>query len=313
MTDQYSRILVTGGAGFIGSHLVDRLLTQDREVVVLDNLETGRLQNIHQHMGHKNFQLVRGDIRDYPLIKKLLRDVDAVFHQAALISVPQSIQNPALVNEVNLNGTLNLLKASLNTNIKRFIYASSCAVYGNPQTTPIKETCPATPINPYGVSKLAAENYTNTFHRTYGLKTISLRYFNVYGPRQKHNPYSGVITQFLHTLTHHKPPQIFGDGKQTRDFTHVTDIVQANLLALKTNHITGQTFNIGTGKPTTINQLANTLLKITGNPNLKPVHQKPRKGDIRHSVADITKAKQKLHYNPQTSLPEGLKELIQSL
>lgn len=313
MAYDYSKILVTGGAGFIGSHLVDRLLTHNVEVAVLDNFEGGKFENVSHHAGKKNFRLVRGDIRNYRLVNKLIRDVDAVFHQAALISVPQSIKNPVLVNEVNVNGTLNLLKASVNSNVRRFIYASSCAVYGNVETMPINEGHQLRPINPYGVSKMAAENYVRVFHKVYGLETVCLRYFNVYGPRQIHNQYSGVITQFLNSLTSSSSLKIFGDGKQTRDFIHVQNVVEANLLALKTNNVAGETFNIGTGTPNTINQLAKILLEIAGNPHIKLVHLKPRKGDIKNSVADISKAKEKLHYAPQISLREGLTELVKSL
>ena len=308
----YSRILVTGGAGFIGSHLVDRLIAEDLEVVVLDNLQGGKLGNIRQHIDKKNFRFVRDDIRNSDLVKDLVRDVDAVFHHAAIVSVPQSIEDPALVNDVNVNGTLNLLKASLDSNVKRFIYASSCAVYGDVENLPIKENSELKPLSPYGVSKLAAESYVKVFYKVFGLETVCLRCFNVYGPRQVYGPYSGVITQFIDRLEKDLPLVIFGDGEQTRDFVHVRDVVEANMLTLKDRGIIGEASNIATGAATTINQLAKILLEVTHKTRLRLIHTEPRRGDIRHSVADISRAKKELRYEPRISLKEGLKELAKS-
>jgi UDP-glucose 4-epimerase len=238
--------------------------------------------------------------------------VDAVVHLAALISVPESIRDPVLTNDVNVNGTLNLLKASVDFGVKRFVYASSCAVYGNAESLPIKEDCPARPESPYGVSKLVAENYVRTYHEDFGLETVCLRYFNVYGPRQVYSDYSGVITQFMSRLAKDLPLVVFGDGEQTRDFVHVQDVAEANMLALKNGGIAGETFNIGTGVATTVNQLANMLLEVTNKTHLKIMHSKPRKGDIKHSVADISKARRKLHFNPKMSLKDGLEEFTKS-
>jgi len=308
----YSRVLVTGGAGFIGSHLVDRFLVEGLEVVALDNLQGGRIENVHQHSGKKNFHFVRGDIRDSRLVKDLVEDVDAVLHEAAIVSVPESIKNPVLTNNVNVNGTLNLLRASADSNVKRFIYASSCAVYGNVESLPIEEDEGLRPTSPYGVSKLAAENYVRVFYEVFGLETVCLRFFNVYGSRQVHNDYSGVITTFTSRSAKNLPLAIFGDGEQTRDFVHVEDVVEANMLALKNKGMAGETFNIATGIATTINQLANVLLRITRKTHLKMVHSEPRKGDIKHSFADISKAKKRLHYDPKVLLKEGLKELTKS-
>jgi UDP-glucose 4-epimerase len=308
----YSRVLVTGGAGFIGSHLVDHLLKEGIEVVVLDNLQRGRLENIRHHLGKKNLCFVRGDIRNYRLVRNLVRDVDAIIHQAARISVPESIENPVLTNDVNVNGTLNLLKASVESGVKRFVYASSCAVYGDAEMMPIKENCLPKPTSPYGASKLAAESYVQAFHEVFRLRTVCLRCFNVYGSRQINSYYSGVITQFLNRLSKNLPLVIFGDGEQSRDFVHVQDVVKANMLALKIKGVEGETFNIATGVATTINQLAATLLEITNKSCLKVVHSKPRKGDIKHSVGDNSKAKKKLRYNVKFSLKEGLKELVDS-
>lgn len=304
------RVLVTGGAGFIGSHTVDRFLAEGFEVVVLDDLRSGRLENVSQHAGERGFRFVRGDVRDSGLVRELVSDVDCVVHLAALISVPESIKDPVLTNDVNVNGTLNLLKACVDFGVKRFVYASSCAVYGNAESLPIKEDCPARPESPYGVSKLVAENYVRTYHEDFGLETVCLRYFNVYGSRQVYSDYSGVITQFMSRLAKNLPLVIFGDGEQTRDFVHVQDVAEANMLALKNGGIAGETFNIGTGEATTINQLASVLLEITDKTYLEITRSKPREGDIRHSVADISKARKKLGYSPKISLKDGLKRLL---
>lgn len=305
----YSRVLVTGGAGFIGSHVVDRLIAEDLEVIVLDNLQGGKLNNIQQHKGKENFRFVLGDVRDLNLVGDLVRDVDAVFHYAALISIVRSMEDPALVNDVNVNGTLNLLKASLDSGVKRFIFASSAAVYGDTENLPIKEKSDLNPLSPYGVSKLAAESYAEVFYKAFGLRTVCLRFFNVYGTRQVNGPYSGVITQFMDRLSKDLPLVIEGDGEQTRDFVHVRDVVEANMLALKNAGSVGDATNIASGKATTINQLAESLLEITHRTRLKIVHAKPRAGDIRHSVADISRAERELNYRPSMSFEDGLKEL----
>jgi len=305
-----SRILVTGGAGFIGSHIVDRLMDENLEVTVFDNLSAGELDNIKLYTKRKNLDIVRGDIRDFDLVKTAVKNVDAVFHEAAIVSVPKSVEDPLVVNDVNVNGTLNLLKACADTGVKRFIYASSSAVYGKPQKIPISEDCFTRPLSPYGVSKLAAESYAYAFWKIFGLETVCLRYFNVYGPRQACNYYGGVITKFMDCVANNHNLVVFDDGKQTRDFVYVKDVVEANILALRATGIAGETFNIGTGTATTINQLAEVLLEITDKHDLKVRHVKPNKGDIRHSIADISKAKMKLHYRPKSSLEEGLRDMI---
>ena len=301
---------MTGGAGFIGSHTVDHLLAEGVEVVVLDNLRSGRLENIRQHVNKGNFRFVRGDIRDSHLVRDLVSDVDAIIHLAALVSVPESIKDPALTYAINVNGTLNLLKACVDFGVKRFVYASSCAVYGDAENLPIKEDYPPKPLSPYASSKLTAEDYVQKYNRNFGLETVCLRYFNVYGPRQICSDYSGVITRFINRLTNGLPLVIFGDGEQTRDFVYVTDVAEANILALKHAKAVGEIFNIGTGVGTTVNRLASMLLELASKNSLETVHSEPREGDIRHSVADISKAKDKLGFVPKVSLKDGLKRIL---
>lgn len=306
----FSEILVTGGAGFIGSHIVDRLLDEGFKVRVLDNLSTGEITNLAQHQNKKSFQFIEGDIRNFDLVKKTVKGVDAVFHEAALVSVTRSVENPLLSNEINVTGTVNLLKACVDAHVKRFIYASSCAVYGDTETLPNHENLAPKPLSPYAVEKLAAEKYAKVFHNVYGIETVSLRYFNVYGPRQKYGPYSGVISIFINRLLENKPPIICGDGEQTRDFINVKDVVEANMLALSKRKAVGEVFNISTGEATTINKLTETIQKIMGKTSLKPVHAEPRPGDIKHSYGDISKARRNLEYKPKVQLEKGLSELV---
>jgi nucleoside-diphosphate-sugar epimerase len=308
----FSEILVTGGAGFIGSHIVDRLLNEGFKVRVLDNLSTGDKKNLAQHRNKKVFHFIEGDIRNFGLVKKTVKGIDAVIHEAALVSVSRSVENPLLSNEINVAGTLNLLKACVDAHVKRFVLASSCAVYGDTETLPNHENLMPKPLSPYAVDKLAAENYAKVFHNVYGLETVSLRYFNVYGPRQKYGPYSGVISTFINRLLENKPPIIYGDGEQTRDFINVKDVVEANMLALSRREAVGEVFNISTGEPITINKLTQTVQKIVGKSFLKPVHAEHRPGDIKHSYGDVTKARRNLGYKPKVQLEKGLSELVKS-
>lgn len=305
-----SKVLVTGGAGFIGSHLVDRLMANGHEVVVLDDLSSGTLQNLQKHRGEPNFHFVKGDIRNAKTAKDVMVDVEAVFHQAAIVSVPFSFQNPTVTHEVNVSGTLNLLRTSLDKGVKRFVYASTSAVYGEATKMPLAEDAKLKPLSPYAESKLVAETHCLDFYRTHGLETVCLRYFNVYGPRQIPGPYAGVIVQFLDRLRGGRQPIIYGDGLQTRDFVYISDVIDATMLASSTKKAAGEVFNIGTGKATTVNELCETLLWITNKLDVKPIYADPRPGDIRHSQADITKARRILNYRPTISLEEGLRKFV---
>lgn len=310
---KYSKILVSGGAGFIGSHIADRLISEDLEVTVIDNLQTGHLKNIKRDERRKKLHFVRGDVRDFNLVRNAVKDIDAVFHEAAFVDVALSIENPTLVNEVNVAGTLNILRASSDLGVKRLIYASSAAVYGSTSKPQKREDETTNPTSPYGVSKLAAESYARLFNNLYGIETVSLRYFNVYGPRQSFNirsAYGGVIALCVNRLLRNIPPMIYGDGEQTRDFVYVQDVVEANMLALNTKDAVGETFNVGSGTSTSINQIAELLKEMTHQENLRNIYSDPRPGDIRHGYADISKAKRLLGYNPKFSIKEGLTELI---
>jgi len=309
MAQSYPKIMVTGGAGFIGSHIVNRTLKEGYEVVVIDDLSQGRLENISRHLNNKSFKFIEADIRDPEKVEAIVKDADAIFHEAAVVSVTRSLENPMYTNDVNVTGTLNLLKASLNSNVKKFIYASSCAVYGKAESPQSEET-PTSPKSPYAVTKIAAENYCKVFNRLYGLEAIILRCFNVYGPRQSYGPYSGVIAKFIDRLMRGEPPVIHGDGEQTRDFIEVSDIVEANMLALERTSVPSDPINIGTGTATSIKDLANLLIDITGRKDLKPVFDQPSAGDIRHSCADISRANRTLGYEPKVPLREGLVKLL---
>lgn len=309
LTPKLSRILVTGGAGFIGSHLVDKLVADGSEVAVLDNFSSGKIENISTHSQSKNVQIVKGDICNLRLVRSIVSEVDVVVNLAAVVGVPISIENPLLVHKVNATGTLNLLKASLDGDVKRFVQASSAAVYGETKTLPVREDSLLAPSSPYAVSKIAAEDYARVFSRVYGLETVCLRFFNVFGPRQAYNPYSGVITIIMQDLLNNHAPTIFGDGEQTRDFVSVYDIASCIVLAMTKKGIGGEVFNVSSGKATTVNKLVRLLQEITGKINLKPTHAEARCGDIRHSWGNIDKARAVLGYNPRVSLAEGLRLL----
>ena len=302
-------ILVTGAAGFIGSNLTYELLKLGANVIGIDNLFNGRIENLEEILENKSFKFIKGDIRDFNFLLEVFKDIDIIYHEAAFTSVPQSILMPESCNDVNVNGTLNILNAARKNDVEKIIYASSSSVYGDTPSLPKKEDMPRIPISPYGVSKMTCEAYMQVFHQVYGMKTVSLRYFNVFGPRQKDSPYSGVIAIWLGRIIDNKELIIFGDGEQSRDFTYVNDVVQANLLAAE-HDISGEIINIGAGSPIKLNDLAKLMLKITNNEELKIIHADPRPGDILHSYADISKAKELLKFQPKFSPEDGLRDYL---
>lgn len=303
-----SKILVTGGAGFIGSHLVDKLLLEGYEVTVLDDLSSGKIENINLKDAKLHF--LKGDIRDIGAVKKALKDVDVVFHLAAIIDVAFSIKKPLLVNNVNVDGSLNVLNESLRQDVEKFIFTSSCAVYGETLKVPIDEEHPTNPLSPYAASKLAVEKYCEVFGKAYGIETVCMRLFNVYGLRQESGPYGSVIIHFINRLKKGKPPIIFGDGSQTRDFVYVEDVVDALLKAMHLKGYMGEKINIGSGRETSIKELAEILIKKFGLKNVKPMYASSRPFDVKRSCANIEKARRLLGYEPHVSLEDGLNRLI---
>jgi len=303
-----SLCLVTGGAGFIGSHIVEGLLGQGATVRVVDDLSTGYEKNI-AHV-RSRIQFIQGDLADPAVCRMAVEGVDYVLHQAAIPSVPRSIDDPDETNRSNVTATLNLATASSRAKIKRLVFASTCAIYGDVQTLPIAEGAQERPMSPYALSKLMGEQYLDMCRRTYGLEVVSLRYFNVFGPRQDpSSTYSGVISRFLSAVHSGTRPVVFGDGKQTRDFVYVENVVQANLLACHAENAPGQVINIGTGKATSLLDVLRTLSEITGA-RTDPAHQPPRAGDIRHSLAAIDRARSLLGYEIQVSFEEGLRRTL---
>jgi UDP-glucose 4-epimerase len=303
------KVLVTGGAGFIGSHIVDRLVAEGYEVRVIDNLTTGSKENIQGHLKSGKVNLVEADIRNESVVKGSLDGIDVVIHLAALVSVPLSVENPNLTFDINLLGTLNLLSLSAKEGIERFVFVSSCAVCGDPKELPVTEQTQPNPISPYAESKLIGERYCLGFSERQLLETTVLRFFNVYGHRQKMNDYSGVITRFIDCCKQKLPLKIYGDGSQTRDFVYIADVAEAVLASTKNTKANGQVFNVGSGKPTTVNDLAKTVIELYGN-DIDVQHEKPRVGDIKDSYADISKARNVLGFEPKFSLKNGLHALL---
>ena len=298
------RVLVTGGAGFIGSHLVKALLRAGHFVRVLDNFSTGSMDNIVDVA--RDVEIVVGDVRDYSVVEKCVRGVDVVIHLAALIDVAESIERPDLYFEVNVIGTHNIAKACRGVNV--LIFASSSSVYGDPLKIPIPEDHLLSPRSPYAASKAAGEALIQAYSSIYGYRPIILRIFNVYGPKQS-RAYAGVVIEFIRRVLRREPPIIYGDGEQTRDFIHISDVIDAIMKAMSIERARG-VFNIGSGKAVTINQLAKLILKTLNREDLKPVYAPPRPGDIKHSIADITKSRKILGFEPKISLEEGIKTLI---
>jgi UDP-glucose 4-epimerase len=300
--------LVTGGAGFIGSHIVENLIARGDQVRILDNFSTGHWRNLAQVQGQ--VEVVEGDIQDMSAVQKAVKEVDIIFHLAALVSVPKSVQDPLLVEGINTIGTLNVLMAAKNAGVRRLVLSSTCAVYGDEPTLPKKESMSPRPKSPYAVSKLAAEGYCQVFNELLGLETVILRYFNVYGPRQDPtSPYSGVISIFADKFGQRQTPTIYGDGEQTRDFVYVGDVAQANLLAAATPAAAGRIFNIGHGQPIRIDTLFRQLAGWF-QVNIEPKYALPRSGDVLHSYADTTQAHQILGWQAKVSLNEGLQHLL---
>ncbi|MFA4943116.1 MAG: SDR family oxidoreductase [Lentisphaeria bacterium] len=302
------RHLITGGAGFIGSHLAEAILAQGGRVRVFDNLSSGHLENLAPFRDRIEF--VQGDLRHPAKLAAAMQGVRYVYHEAALVSVFDSVARPQDNHEINITGTFNLLQAARAAGVQRVLFASTAAAYGNNPALPKRETMLPEPESPYAVAKLTGEHYLRIFHSLYGLETVSLRYFNVYGPRQDpRSPYSGVISKFADALATGQPPTIFGDGAQTRDFVFVQDVVQANLLAMHSPNVGhGEVFNVGTGQPTSLLELLAALGDAFGA-NPTPNFQPARPGDIRHSLADITRIRATLAFEPRHSLHAGLQAL----
>lgn len=305
-----TKFLVTGGAGFIGSNTVEELLNLGHEVKVLDNLLTGKKENISEFIN--DIEFIKDDIKDLETVRKSVKGVEYVIHLAALGSVPRSVKDPILTNEVNVNGTLNVLIASRDEGVKRLVYSSSSSVYGKNPALPKKENMIPKPISPYAVSKLTGEYYCRVFYETYGLETVSLRYFNIYGKKQDpFSQYSAVVPSFIDAMLKGHRPVIFGDGGQSRDFTFIEDCVQANIKACFAPEAVGEVFNISYGKRVTVNELFYKIQEILNKDEIEPVYKAPRPGDVRHSLADTSRARKLLGFNPHYDIESGLRKTIE--
>lgn len=301
--------LVTGGAGFVGSHLVEELLRRGEQVRVLDNFATSTRENLGTFLD--DVELIEGDIRSYHTVREAVDGMDIIFHQGALPSVPRSVEDPLTTNEVNVTGTLNVLDAARNVGVKRVVFASSSSVYGDNEEIPKREEMLPIPISPYGVSKLTGENYCEVFSRIYGLETVALRYFNVFGPRQDpQSSYAAFIPRFIVGIAAGRELTIYGDGTQSRDFTYVSNVVDANIRAAHVEGVSGQVFNIACGSSLTVNEVVGIIREALGTEG-RVKHGPPAPGDVPHSLADITRAREKLGYEPELSAEEGLKRAVQ--
>ena len=317
MNDASRSYLVTGGAGFIGSHLVAALLRQGARVAVLDDFSTGRRENLKAALAERRSgpeaRVVEGDIRNRDLVRREMKGVTHVLHQAALPSVPRSVAEPLQSHEANATGTLNLLLAARDEGVKRFVYASSSSAYGDTPALPKLETMPTAPLSPYAISKLAGEHYCCAFTGLYGFETVSLRYFNIFGPRQDPNSqYAAVIPRFVTAALEGRSPTVFGDGRQSRDFTFIDNAVEANLRACDApKEATGRAYNVACGSAATLLEVLDRIGAIVGR-RVTPVHEPPRAGDVKHSLASIDLARRHLAYEPAIDLEEGLRRTVRS-
>ncbi len=306
-----SKVLVTGGAGFIGSNLTEALLRAGHLVRVIDNFSTGKRENIVFDEVYPFLEVIEGDICDPKTCERVMEGIEYVFHQAALPSVQRSVEDPEGSNETNIVGTLRILIAARNAGVKRVIYAASSSAYGDTPTLPKEEEMVPNPLSPYALQKLVGEQYCRLFYHLYGLETISLRYFNIFGPRQDPNSiYSAVIPRFIDALISGRPPIIYGDGEQSRDFTYIDNVVLANLLAMEAERTHGEVVNIACGRRTSLLQLLKILQDILGI-HTAPLFEEPRKGDVRHSLADISRAREILNYVPTVDIVEGLRRTVE--
>jgi nucleoside-diphosphate-sugar epimerase len=304
------KYLITGGAGFIGSNIVKELLKRGESINILDNFSTGRRTNITEFRTSPNLKIIEGDLRSLHMVRKAVKGVDYVLHQGALPSVPRSISDPLTSNDVNILGTLNILVAAKDYGVKRVVFASSSSVYGENNTLPKKESISVSPLSPYAITKYAAENYCHFYYHIHGLETVSLRYFNVFGPNQDpFSEYSAVIPKFIKLIMANKEPVIYGDGLQSRDFTFVENNIIANLLACESPKAAGEVFNIACGDRYSLNDLVEGINKILGK-NIEPKYIETRTGDVKHSLADISKAKSLLGYEVKTDFNKGLEKTI---
>ncbi|MFC2113902.1 SDR family oxidoreductase [Bacteroidota bacterium] len=304
------KYLVTGGSGFIGSNIVAQLLRGNEQIRVLDNFSTGRRPNLNEFINNPNLEIIEGDLRSFHIVRQAAEGVDYVLHQGALPSVPRSINDPITSNDVNILGTLNILEAAKEFGVKRVVFASSSSVYGNNPTLPKEESMPVLPLSPYAVTKYASERYCQVFYQIYGLETVALRYFNVFGPKQDPtSQYSAVIPKFIKLIMKDEEPVIYGDGMQSRDFTFVQNNINANLLACTAPNAAGEVFNIACGERYTLIDLVNGINKILGK-NIEPKFLENRAGDVLHSLADISKAKSVLNYKVEVDFYQGLEKTI---
>ena len=306
------KVIVTGGAGFIGSHIVDELLRRKIETFVIDNLSTGSLENIQHHTNNELLHVKIGDAKNIGKLMANVHDIDVVFHEAAIASIPRSITEPMVVHDVNVNMSLEVMNFCVANKVKRLIFASSAAVYGVLKGKASEQQI-CRPYSPYGATKLAVEDYLSAYYQTYGLETVALRYFNVFGARQKLNDYSGVITIFINQLMNNQIPTINGDGLQTRDFIHVNDIVQANMLCMDSRNVVGEMFNVATGNPTSILDLLLTLKSVTGTENITHKFGPPRPGDVKFGLANVDKIINATGFVPKITISEGLADVVKHI